>query len=361
MAATSLNFSHLLSWTVFLKRLIQSHWDGLKAPYKYFFVVTKKCGSKCMYCKIWKEIPQDELKLEEYLQIARGIGSKMSWLNITGGEPTDRSDLVEVIRIFKQECPRLLFVNFTSNGLQPDRLKAMAEKIVALNFGKVVINISLDGPPEVNDRIRGVQGSFEKAMESFLLLKKIKGLKTKLGLTLYSQNVGLIEETYLSAKRLYPALRKSDLHLNVPHQSEHYYGNSQVKISTDDYRDQIVGAIEKFRKTTGLLSYISGTNFVEYLYQKRIPEYLNRKKSPLDCKALQSSVYISEKGVVFPCTIWNKPLGSLVDSNYDLSKVAQTDAYKKARLEVREKACPNCWTPCEAFTSILGSIPTAIS
>lgn len=313
-----------------------------------------------MYCKIWKETPENELKIEEYRQIARNIGSRMSWLNITGGEPTDREDLVDVIRVFKDECPRLLFVNFTSNGLNPQRLKQMAESIVKLNFGKVVINISLDGPPEVNDKVRGVDGSFKSAMESFLLLKNVKGLKTKLALTLYPQNVDLIEETYQSAQRFYPELQRSELHLNVPHQSEHYYGNTQVKINAADYAGQLTGAIRRFRKSSGFKGLFSGTNLMEYLYQKKVPTYLLQKKTPLDCQALQSSVYVSEKGTVYPCTIWNKPLGDLTKTNYDLTSLTESSEYKKARADVMQKNCPNCWTPCEAFTSILGSIPGAL-
>lgn len=352
--------NRIFSWGAFVQRLLSAHTNRLRAPYKYFFVVTKKCGSRCLYCKIWKENPENELSLSDYRQIARGIGSKMSWLNITGGEPTDREDLAEVIRAFKDECPRLLFVNFTTNGLRPEHVKTVAENIVALGFAKVFINVSLDGPPEVNDQIRGVKGSFEQAMQTFLLLKKVKGLNTKLALTLYPQNVDLIEATYSSARTIFPELKRSDLHLNVPHQSEHYYGNIQVKINVQNYAAVLTKAIRDFRRSMEFSGMFSGTNIMEYLYQKNIAQYFLEKKSPLPCQALQSSVYVSEKGMVYPCTIWNKPLGNLSDYHYNLSSIAESPAYQEARNEIKKKSCPNCWTPCEAFTSILGSLPKAL-
>lgn len=350
----------ILLWGAFLQRVLMAHSNRLKSPFKYFFVVTKKCGSRCMYCKIWKENPEGELLVEDYQKIARSINKKLSWLNITGGEPTDRNDLPEIISAFKNECPNLLFVNFTSNGLNPEHLQNFAEKIEALQVPYVVINVSLDGPPEVNDKIRGVEGSFTKVMDSYVRLKNIKGLKTKLALTLYPQNVELIEETYQAAKRIYAPLKRSDMHLNVPHQSEHYYGNSQVKINTSDYASVLTAAIRKFRNKTGISGILSGVNLMEHLYQKKIPEYFSNKKSPLVCQALQSSVYISEKGMVYPCTIWNKPLGNMSDYGHDLSAIAKSETYQKARQEILRKHCPNCWTPCEAFTSILGSIPQAL-
>jgi len=72
----------------FAKKLYCSNLKKLEHPYKIFLVVTKSCQSRCLNCHIWKEIPKNELTLFEYELIAKNLNSHLSWLNISGGEPT---------------------------------------------------------------------------------------------------------------------------------------------------------------------------------------------------------------------------------------------------------------------------------
>ncbi|MFZ8830366.1 MAG: SPASM domain-containing protein, partial [Candidatus Aenigmatarchaeota archaeon] len=96
-------------------------------------------------------------------------------------------------------------------------------------------------------------------------------------------------------------------------------------------------------------------NFIDNIYLKKAYEYLKTNKSPFSCKALTSSVFIDSWGYVYPCTIWNFPLGNLRENNYDLEKILSSEKAKKARLKAIKLKCPNCWTPCEAYQTIMGN------
>ncbi|MFN7824100.1 MAG: radical SAM protein [Pseudobdellovibrionaceae bacterium] len=117
----------------------------LEAPYKYFLVVTKRCDSRCKYCSIWREPEHQELTLAEFERIALK-SPQLKWLNISGGEPTLRDDLSEIIGVFKKNCKNLLMVNFTTNGIDSKRIVEKVKSISELGIAKLVINVSIDGP-----------------------------------------------------------------------------------------------------------------------------------------------------------------------------------------------------------------------
>ncbi|RYZ63207.1 MAG: hypothetical protein EOP09_18040, partial [Proteobacteria bacterium] len=100
----------------FSKTLLRARADQLDHPYKLFFVLTKSCQSRCQNCKIWREVPEGELTLDEITQFAKK-NSYFRWINLTGGEITLRDDIDQVIDTLVQNSPNLLFLNFAVNGL----------------------------------------------------------------------------------------------------------------------------------------------------------------------------------------------------------------------------------------------------
>jgi hypothetical protein len=61
---------------------------------------------------------------------------------------------------------------------------------------------------------------------------------------------------------------------------------------------------------------------------------------------------------VFPCTIYDKKVGSLREVDYDLARIWRTADADRLQQEIWEYDCPQCWTPCEAYQSIMGNFLT---
>jgi MoaA/NifB/PqqE/SkfB family radical SAM enzyme len=87
-----------------------------------------------------------------------------------------------------------------------------------------------------------------------------------------------------------------------------------------------------------------------------VRRYLETGETPMRCHALRSSCFVDSWGNVFPCTIYDKRIGNLRDSGYDLAAIWSTAAAAELQQEIWESQCPNCWTPCEAYQSILGNV-----
>lgn len=341
---------NLVDWYNTASTILLHNISSAQIPFKYFLVVTKSCGSKCTNCLIWKEIPENEMTLEEYERLAINSRNNLVWLNISGGEPTDRNDLVDIIKLFVKHCPNLKIINFTTNGLNYEKLREVCLFLDSLPILIKGLNVSIDGPPDLHDRLRGTKNGFIQAIEALKLVRNFRSIKSAAGMTLFPANHEQIQDTLLAISEHIPDFTIKDLHLNFPHSSSHYYGNERIS-----YQERI--KIEKVRpyfKNT--FSSFSPFEIVESIYQSHLLEFVKTGRTPMTCAAIKSNIYISEKGDIYPCTIWDKKIGSLREHNFDLKSLLQSDLVRSTRNQIVNKNCPNCWTPCEAFPSIVTNL-----
>jgi MoaA/NifB/PqqE/SkfB family radical SAM enzyme len=111
--------------------------------------ITHRCNLKCVHCYWWKEDHPPELNDREMIAFMKGLWAKgLRGAILYGGEPTLRPEMCRTAgRIFDAT---LAFTNGT-NGF-PE-----------LENGQWIL--SLDGPKDVNDRIRG-KGVYDLAVEN---------------------------------------------------------------------------------------------------------------------------------------------------------------------------------------------------
>jgi MoaA/NifB/PqqE/SkfB family radical SAM enzyme len=105
-------------------------------------------------CDIWKNPDAAEIgarDLERHLVSLEGMG--VEWVVFSGGEPLMHSDLFRLCALLRK---RRIRITILSTGLLLER---NASAIVA-NADDVIV--SLDGPRDVHDRIRRVNGAFDK-------------------------------------------------------------------------------------------------------------------------------------------------------------------------------------------------------
>jgi MoaA/NifB/PqqE/SkfB family radical SAM enzyme len=125
--------------------------------------VHSRCNCRCVMCDIWKTTESRELNatdLERQLDSIRRLGVR--WIVFTGGEPLLHSHLDCLVAMLHEENIRITLL---TTGLLLKRHAAT----VASNFNDVII--SLDGPPEIHDRIRRVPNAFERLQEGIAALR----------------------------------------------------------------------------------------------------------------------------------------------------------------------------------------------
>lgn len=328
-------------------------------PFKYIIVVTKECNSKCRNCLIWTETPNQEMTLEEYTKLAQA-SPQLLWLNLTGGEITLRADIVEIVRAFKKHCRHLEMLNFTTNGINPEKIIETVRALRELDFLKFVVNVSLDGPAETHDRLRGISGNFESAVMTFQRLRQM-GVDSFISFTVYDSNYALFDQAVENVQRRLPWVSKRDFHLNLENSSAHFYGNVHSKKVSDTQesartasRNGKIELLERFLKDTSSWS-LKPINYLKRRYHHLAIRFLKSGRTPIPCRALTNSAYISEHGDLYPCVVWNEKIGSLRDENFEITRLTTSPKAADLRDQISRKQCRNCWTPCEAYHSLLSN------
>jgi radical SAM protein with 4Fe4S-binding SPASM domain len=124
--------------------------------------LTARCMLKCPHCYISAGVPQkDELSTEQAKEVIERIVSLSSPVVIlSGGEPTLREDIFEIIRAGTGEGLRMVM---GSCGFLID--DAMAGDLKRAGLKKIAI--SLDScTADVHDRFRGMDGAWQRAMDA---------------------------------------------------------------------------------------------------------------------------------------------------------------------------------------------------
>ena len=148
---------------------------------------------------------------------------------------------------------------------------------------------------------------------------------------------------------------RSELHLNVGHESGHYFDNLGYPV--EQRHTEILRAIDEHRRALG--TSLHPVRFLEDRYQALVSKYYETGKSPLPCTALSSSCFVDAYWNLYPCSIWSEKVGNLRDNGFDLRALWAGPRRVELREAVVEERCSHCWTPCEAYPTILGNLAQA--
>ncbi|MPY91464.1 MAG: radical SAM protein [Luteitalea sp.] len=332
--------------------LLQSTATRPAAPLKLNFCLTYWCQYRCKTCNIWKRRPTDELTTDEVIAIVRE-NPNITWVDLTGGEIFLRPDIDEILDAVVSGWHRLALLHFPTNGFLTDRIVRSVERIAGRGPAQTVVTVSLDGDEQTNDRIRGITGGFRRQVETFNALRRIPGIVTVFGVTLSSYNLGRFAETFEACARECPGLTINDVHLNVAQVSSHYYDNSGSSTMQPD-PVKVRRELAEYRRLRGRPR--SATELLESTYLGRLDEFLQTGRTPMPCHALRASCFIDPWGVVYPCITYSKPIGYLRDTGMRLDPIWNNLDTQQLQGEIWKGQCPQCWTACEAYQSILGNV-----
>ncbi|OGR61158.1 MAG: hypothetical protein A2X36_15430 [Elusimicrobia bacterium GWA2_69_24] len=166
-----------MNYPRFAFRLLLSRLRGVGAPLQLNVHVTDLCNLRCRYCYVDLDHPRPDLPLETLRKIlgeARSCGTER--VSLEGGEPLlrpDIGDIVDCVRELGIEC------NINTNG-------TLAARSIAKIRRADLLSVSLDGPQEVHDRLRGA-GTFAKAVQG-IAAAKAAGMKVHVMTTLTRHN-----------------------------------------------------------------------------------------------------------------------------------------------------------------------------
>ncbi|OGR88222.1 MAG: hypothetical protein A3A86_04320 [Elusimicrobia bacterium RIFCSPLOWO2_01_FULL_60_11] len=341
------------------KSVIQSHFDDL--PRHLILFVTSRCNLKCKQCFYWEDMDLNQGKFDIKMEEVRALASsktfqKLMWMQIAGGEPFIRKDLVDIIQAFSR-LPELRYVTIPTNGYFIDQVLEGAEAMAKACPNQFInIDISIDGMHEAHDHIRGVKGSFERLCKTLSRLRELRERTPNLGvgviLVQMSQNQKELEPLLDYVIR---DLRPDHVALNMVR------GNPREKISGEgidmDVYERLFQRIEDAHVSGELKDFRSGMGMLNVAKDSLLHDIvLNTRKSGFQmyCKAGTLSLVIKDDCGVYPCEILTDKMGNIREQSID--EIWNSEASKKIRHFIKDTKC-FCTHEC-FFTSNIAFTPS---
>lgn len=326
--------------------LVRALWgDAREGPSRMTAILTERCHLRCQFCRLW-ESPDDGASAEEWVEVFR-CNPQLRWLNLSGGEIFAKDGLDQVLSGALEHLPRLALLDFPTAGQRTDRCVETVEFLRANSRVRLVVSVSVDGGRELHDSLRGVEGAFDRALETYRRLRERQDdrFQVRLGCTLTErarEQRTTLERDVQEAIQSFRAER--EVHYNLAHHSSHYYRNEEFQELPLEDATEILA---ERRFSPGPIGW------AEWVYGRLASRALKDRHPPTGCVAVRHTVFVSPDLTVRPCSIWDRPLGALRDHGYSLARVLALATAKEAREEIEARRCPGCFTPCEALPAMV--------
>ena len=279
--------------------------------------LTHRCPMKCLYCSnpIQLERRSAELDSETWKRVfsqADELG--ILQVHLSGGEPTARTDLAEIIA----HCGQLgLYTNLITSGVMLDSTKLL----ILAEAGLDHVQLSFQDIDAANaDRIGGKAGSHESKLEIGALVVRV-GLPLTVNFVVHRQNISSIEQMVMLA------LDMGARRIEIAHAQ--YYGwglrNRSALMPT---RNQ---ALEATKTVERLRSDHAGRIVIDAV----APDYYARYPKPCMGGWASQAINITPSGKALPCHAAETIPGLCFDN-------------------VREKSLKQIWFHSHAFECYRG-------
>lgn len=299
-----------------------------------------RCNCRCVMCDIWKirqvrEITREDL--EPHLSSFRTLNVK--WIVFSGGEPLMHSDFPALCQLLRPEGIRLTLL---TAGLSLER---HAVRVAGLVDDVIV---SIDGPPNIHDRIRGVTGAWRQLERGVTALR---GLRIEMPIhgrcTVQKGNCRNLRDTVRTSRVLglnSLSFLAADMTSSAFNRSERWSAQRQDTIALDASEVEtldleIEALICEHRQDIDSGFIIERPDKLRHIaryFRARVEQVL--PASPR-CNAPWVSAVIEADGTVRPCFFHNS-VGNIHDNS--LFDILNGDAALRFRRELTVATNPTC-------------------
>jgi MoaA/NifB/PqqE/SkfB family radical SAM enzyme len=291
-----------------------------------------------------------DLTFDEIKKLSETAGRiKRLWLS--GGEPTLRDDLPEIIEMFYNNNG-ITDINMPTNATRPDRLIEWVKRLrKSCPDCNITISVSLDGFGETHDRQRGLE-SFYTTVSALKLLDDhfkddghvLKNIATVI--TKYN-----VEQILDFVAWVYGRLNVSTHTIEAARGITREEG---VKILTEksmsEIQDKIAPYYLLYAKRIGEGMNFIGRGLTKFFYVGLMRAWFNMRVKNLekptcwgmDCTAGETSLVIDYDGRFRACEI-REPVGNVKDYGCDVQALMSGEAMKKEIETIGHGYKANCW------------------
>ena len=254
-----------------------------KRPVLLNFEVTMRCNARCEFCDYWKTPAQAREKENvDFAAIAAHFRPML--ITFTGGEPTLRKDLENIVSSVRNAAPLMYLQMITHGGmLSPER---------AISLWKAGIdqfNISLDYLDERHDIARGIPGLTGRIMQNIPLMKDAGVGSIRFNTVMKSDNLDQLMPIVQRAAELEGGVNFSVYTDSKNGNRKYLFGRQQQ----EELENVVKNLIDYKRRNPGVIS-----NSDHYLEQ--IPRYVRGEMNE-PCESGTTTIHIDPHGMVRRC------------------------------------------------------------
>jgi len=320
--------------------------------------VSYRCNSRCKTCNVWQR-PNDDFTIEEYDKTFASIGRAAYWFTFSGGEPTLRKDLPDMIASAYRHC-RPGVINIPTNGIQDKIIPGRIEQVLqAAPTSDVIVNLSLDGVGEKHDIVRGVKGNFERAMRTYAGLKALKGRYKNFTLGVHTVISNFNVDEFDNIRSFVLNELKPDNFISEIAEERVELDTVGMGITPPIQKYQPV--IERLQEDIRTAEYDSMIERVTQAFRDNYYDIVKRtlveKRQIIPCLAGVASAQIAPNGDVWTCCIRAESVGNLREHNYDFGSVWRTAKADELRRSIKAGEC-YCPLANASYTNMLCHVPT---
>ncbi len=297
----------------------------VSAPYRVDLAVTYRCNNRCVHCYSSSPRRIEELKTREWFKVIKKLYDVgVPNLLFTGGEPTLRDDLPELIRYAEKLG---IVTGLVTNGRRLSDKKYLDSLVRA---GLDYVQVTLESNrPGVHDNITMVEGSWAETVEGIRNVLATD-LFLDVNMTLNRFNVDHVDE-YVDF--LYE--------LGV----ENFSANRLIYSGKGlEVRRWFEPSFEETREALEIMvdkAYEYGMRFRWYGVTRYCE--LNPLELELElkfCSACSITLAVEPNGSVLPCQSYYQPLGNILRDSWD--KIWGNPLCVEIRKRRYAEACASC-------------------
>jgi len=276
------------------------------------------------------------------------------WFAFSGGEIFLRLDLARIAELFyRQNRPAIILL--PTNGLLQERIVQTTEEILhSCPKSTVVVKVSIDGPADVHDRLRGVAGAYAKAMGTFEALHGLKKRYANLELGINSVFCAANQAQMCETVERLGSMPGVGTH-TVSLVRGRVDDESLKKVDAALYEKVALRLEERLKKRLSASYDFFGARLKtaqDILQRRFIRRTLVEGKRLLPCYAGRLAVVVTEKGDLFPCESFDMPMGNLRQADFDVQKLLDTERSRAVLKSIDRQKC-HCTHECAFMLNIL--------
>jgi MoaA/NifB/PqqE/SkfB family radical SAM enzyme len=326
------------------------------SPIYFVFFVTGNCNARCKHCLLGeRERVTNELTIDEIEKVSASMDN-MLFFTPTGGEPFLRKDLAEIVKIFHRNN-KALNVGIPTNGSLTGRVVSTVQDVlVSCPDIDLHIDVSIDALGEEHDQIRGFDGLFERAIQTYKELRQMekhyKNLSTCVEITVSAFNQDKLPELY---NYLTNKVGVNTVFTLLTRGAPRNAAAKNFDISKYEEFHRLLEQDNKARLLSGYykMPFSDILNAKRIVRPKLIAKTVRQNKYQIPCYAGSLGGAMFSQGQVLPCELLvDKVMGNVRDYDYDFKKIWFSEKADEIRKWIRQNKC-FCTYECFLTINIL--------